>query len=126
MYSREEVKALTDKVISMAAEAKAEGAEATFDGGERSGTRYANSSITANLVQYDRQIGITVRVGQKSANASTRELDDESLKAMVDEAMEAAQKARENPNLPPLVKGAQNYVNVDAVRQATADFSPGD
>jgi predicted Zn-dependent protease len=77
-------------------------------------------------VQYDRQVGVTVRVGQKSGNASTRELDDESLKAMVDEAMDAAQKARDNPNLPPLVKGPQNYVPVDAVQQATADFSPGE
>jgi predicted Zn-dependent protease len=126
MYSREEIKALTDKVLTMASDAKAEGTEVTFDGGERSGTRYANSSITANLVQYDRQIGVSVRVGHKTANASTREFDDESLKAMVDEAMEAAQKARENPNLPPLVKGPQNYVKVDAVQQATADFSPGE
>jgi predicted Zn-dependent protease len=126
MYSREEIKALTDKVLTMASDAKAEGTEVTFDGGERSGTRYANSSITANLVQYDRQIGVSIRVGHKTANASTREFDDESLKAMVDEAMEAAQKARENPNLPPLVKGPQNYVKVDAVQQATADFSPGE
>jgi predicted Zn-dependent protease len=126
MYPREEIKALTDKVMSMASDAKAAGVEVTFDGGERSGTRYANSSITANLVQYDRQVGVTVRVGQKSGNASTRELDDESLKAMVDEAMDAAQKARDNPNLPPLVKGPQNYVHVDAVQQATADFSPGE
>jgi len=126
MYPREEIKALTDKVMSMASDAKAAGVEVTFDGGERSGTRYANSSITANLVQYDRQVGVTVRVGQKSGNASTRELDDESLKAMVDEAMDAAQKARDNPNLPPLVKGPQNYVPVDAVQQATADFSPGE
>ena len=126
MYPREEIKTLTDKVMSMASDAKAAGVEVTFDGGERSGTRYANSSITANLVQYDRQVGVTVRVGQKSGNASTRELDDESLKAMVDEAMDAAQKARDNPNLPPLVKGPQNYVPVDAVQQATADFSPGE
>jgi predicted Zn-dependent protease len=126
MYPREEIKALTDKVMSMASDAKAAGVEVTFDGGERSGTRYANSSITANLVQYDRQVGVTVRAGQKSGNASTRELDDESLKAMVDEAMDAAQKARDNPNLPPLVKGPQNYVPVDAVQQATADFSPGE
>lgn len=126
MYPREEIKTLTDKVMTMATDAKAEGAEVTFDGGERSGTRYANSSITANLVQYDRQVGVTVRVGQKSGNASTRELDDESLKAMVDEAIDAARKARDNPNLPPLIKGPQNYVKVDAVQQATAEFSPGE
>ena len=52
MYSRDEVKAITDKVIDMA---KADAVEVEFSGGERSATRYANSTITANLVQYDRK-----------------------------------------------------------------------
>jgi predicted Zn-dependent protease len=126
MYSREDVKALVDKALSMAAAAKAESAEVQFDGGERSGTRWANSTITTNLIQFDQQLSITVRVGQKSGNATTREFDDESLKSAIDEAMGAAQKARENPNLPPLVKGPQDYVAVDAALPRTADFGPGD
>src|SRR5436305_11524199 len=126
MFNRDEIKSLTDKVLSMTRDAKADGAEASFDGGERSATRWANSSITTNLVQYDQNVSVTVRVGQKSGNAATRELDDESLKAAVDEAMDAAQKARDNPNLPPLMKGPQDYVKVDAVVPATADFGPGE
>ena len=115
MYSRDEIKTLTDKVLNMA---KADAVEVSFDGGERSATRWANSSITVNLVQYDQQLNLTVRHGQKVGTGSTREFDDESLKAMVDEANEAAQKARDNPNLTPLVKGPQEYVPVDAVVQA--------
>src|SRR6185436_4508989 len=49
-----------------------------------------------------------------------------SLKAAVDEAQEAAQKARDNPNLATLVKGPQEYVPVDAVVPATVDFGPGE
>jgi len=123
MYSRDEIKTLADKVLSMA---KADAVEVAFEGGERSATRWANSSITVNLVQYDQQLTLTVRHGQKQGAASTREFDDESLKAMVDEAQEAAQKARDNPNLAPLVKGPQDYVAVDAVAQRTADFGPGE
>ena len=126
MFNRDEIKALTDKVLTMARDAKADGAEVSFDGGERSATRWANSSITTNLVQYDQNVSVTVRVGQKSGNATTRELDDESLKAAVDEAIDAAQKARDNPNLQPLMKGPQDYVKVDAVVPATADFGPGE
>src|SRR3954466_2348526 len=122
MYSRDEVKTLTDKVLNMT---KAESVEVSFDGGERSATRWANSSITVNMVQYDQQLTLNVRNGAKQGSASTRELDDESLKAMVDEAQEAAQKARDNPNLPPLVKGPQDYIAVDAVLPKTADFGPG-
>jgi predicted Zn-dependent protease len=123
MYSRDEMKALTDKALNMA---KADAVEVTFEGGERSATRWANSSITVNLVQYDQQLTITVRHGQKQGTASTREFDDESLKAMVDEAQDAARKARDNPNLTPLVKGPQEYVNVDAVMPKTAEFGPGE
>jgi predicted Zn-dependent protease len=123
MYSRDEIKALTDRVLNMV---KADGVEVSFDGGERSATRWANSSITVNLVQYDQQITLNLRHGQKLGTASTREFDHESLKAMIDEAEEAAQKARDNPNLPALVKGPQDYVNVDAVIGRTADFGPGE
>jgi predicted Zn-dependent protease len=123
MYSRDEIKALTDKVLNMT---KADGVEVSFDGGERSATRWANSSITVNLVQYDQQLTLTVRHGEKQGAASTREFDDESLKAMVDEAQDTAAKARDNANLPPLVKGQQDYVKVDAVEPKTADFGPGE
>src|SRR4051794_21202652 len=112
MYSRDEIRALTDKVLNMA---KADAVELGFEGGERAGTRFANSTITTNLVQYDQQLTVTVRHGQKQGAASTRELDDESLKAAIDEAQETARGARDNPNLPPLVKGPQEYVEVDAV-----------
>ncbi len=72
-YSREEVKAITDKVIDMA---KAEAVEVEFSGGERSATRYANSTITANLIEHDQEVTITVRYGQKSASTSVHQFDD--------------------------------------------------
>ena len=90
MYSREEVKAITDKLINMA---KADAVEVDFSGGERSATRFANSTITANMVQFDRQVSVTVYKGTRSGSASTRQFDDASLKQIVDEAQAAAEKA---------------------------------
>ena len=46
-YARDEVKAITDKVLNMCT---ADAVQVSFSGGERSATRFANSSITANLV----------------------------------------------------------------------------
>jgi predicted Zn-dependent protease len=123
MYSREEIKALTDKALNMAS---ADGVEVQFDGGERSGTRWANSTITTNLVQFDQNLSINVRIGQKQGSATTREFDDESLKSAIDEAVDAAKKARDNPNLTALVKGPQDYVPVDAALTRTVDFGPGE
>src|SRR3954453_12606632 len=123
MYSRDEIKTLTDKVLNMT---RADAAEANFDGGERAAPRAAQPAITVNMGQYDQHLTLNVRHGAKQGSASTREFDDESLKAMVDEAQEAAQKARDNANLPPLVKGPQDYLPVDAVLGQTADFGPGE
>ena len=85
MYTREEAKAIVDKVLNMA---KADAVEVNLTGGERSGTRWANSSITTNLVQYDRQVTATLRVGQKSGSANTRDFSDAGIQKMLDEALE--------------------------------------
>src|SRR4030095_7250544 len=119
----EEIKTLTDKVLNMA---KADAVEVDFNGGERAGTRWANSTITVNLVQLDQQLSVNVRLGNKVGSASTREFDDDSLKAMVDEATDAAKVARENPNLTPLVKGPTNYIPVDAALPRMVNFGPGE
>src|SRR5262245_47850440 len=121
MYSREEVKAITDKVMNMA---RADAIEVDFNGGERSATRFANSNITANIVQFDRNLNITVYYGARSASASTREFDDESLRNAVADAQKRAQDARENPDALPLIEGPQKYIEVDAALPAAVAFGP--
>ena len=61
-------------------------AEVTLTGGERSGTRWANSTITTNLIQYDRNLSLTVRLGQRVGTASTRDFSDDGLRTLVAEA----------------------------------------
>src|SRR5574337_407814 len=100
---------IVDNVIAIGKDAKADTVEVNLTGGERSGTRWANSSITTNLVQYDRQIVATVRVGNKSGSANTRDFSDAGLQKMVDEALDNANKANENPRLPELL-GPQDYI----------------
>jgi predicted Zn-dependent protease len=123
MYSRDEVKAITDKVLDMV---QADAAEVDFSGGERSATRFANSTITANMVQFDRQVSVTIHKGTRTGTASTRQFDDASLKEMVTEARAAAERARETPDLPPLTEGPQEYVSVDAVLPSGVNFGPAE
>src|ERR1043166_1012000 len=125
MYTREQAKALVDKVIDIGTAAKAESVEVNLTGSERSGTRWANSSITTNLVQYDRQITATVRVGQKQGSANTRDFTDAGLQKMVDEAVAEAQKANDNPNLPALL-GAQEYIPVDGALPSVIGYGPAE
>jgi predicted Zn-dependent protease len=122
MYTREQAKEIVDKVLNMAT---ADAVEVSLTGGERSGTRWANSSITTNLVQYDRQVSVTVRLGQKSGSADTRDFSDAGLKSMVDEALSEARQANDNANLPELL-GPQEYIPVDAALPDLVNFGPGE
>jgi predicted Zn-dependent protease len=122
MYTREEVKAVVDKIINMA---NADVVEVNLSGGERSGTRWANSSITVNLVQYDRNVSVNVRFGQKVGSANTRDFSDAGLKTMVDEAVAEAKQADDSSNLSePL--GRQEYVPVDAALPNLVNFGPAE
>jgi predicted Zn-dependent protease len=122
-YSREEVKAVTDKVLNMA---KADAVEVDFAGGERSATRYANSTITANLIEHDQEVTITVRYGQKSASTTIHQFDDDSLKRAIAEAQSLAKQRPDNPELMPLVKPPQDYVVVEAALPAAVNFGPAE
>ena len=123
MITREEAKSVVDKILNMAGGAKADAVEINLTAGERSGTRWANSSITTNLVQFDRNATVTVRIGQKTGNASTRDWSDGGLQKMCDEAVEEAGKATDSPNLPELLS-AQEYIPVDGALQDAITFGP--
>src|SRR3954467_7710126 len=109
-YSKEEVKTITDKVVNMA---KADGVEVAFAGGERSATRYANSTITANLVEHDQQVTITVYSGQKAASTSTHQFDDVSLRPAREQAQRRANRRPDTPELMPPVKPPQDSLAVE-------------
>lgn len=122
MYTREQAKQIVDKVLNMT---RADAVEVNLTGSERSGTRWANSTITTNLVQFDRQVTVTVRIGQKQGSANTRDFSDAGLKAMVDEATAEAQKAEDRNNLPELL-GPQEYIPVDAALPNLVNFGPAE
>jgi predicted Zn-dependent protease len=120
MYTREEARAIVDRIIDMAAP---HAVEVNLTGGERSGTRWANSTITTNLLQYDRQVSATVRIDERAGSASTRDFGDDGLRQLVEDASAAAAAARETPDLPALL-GAQDYIAVDAALPAMVSFGP--
>src|ERR1700741_4444693 len=122
-YPRDEVKAITDKVLNMA---KADVVEVQFSGGERSATRYANSTITANLVEHDQQVAVTVYYGQKSASTTTHQFDDASLKSAIEQVQALAKRKPDNPETMPLVKPPQEYLKVESTLPSAVSFGPAE
>jgi predicted Zn-dependent protease len=110
-YSRDEVKADHRQGAEHGQGRRRRG---RFSGGERSATRFANSSITANLIEHDQEVRITVYYGQKSASATTHQFDDASLKRRSRRCRSWRKRKPDNPELMPPVKPPQPYVEVDA------------
>jgi predicted Zn-dependent protease len=122
-YSREEVKQITDRILNMC---KADAVEVEFSGGERSATRYANSTITANLVEHDQQVDITVFYGQKSARTTIHQFDDESLKSAIAQVQELAKRKPDNPETMMPVKPPQDYLPVESALPSAVNFGPAE
>jgi predicted Zn-dependent protease len=122
MFSRDQVKAITDKVIDMA---KADAVEVEFNGGERSATRFANSNITANMVQFDRTVSLTIHLGNKSGAATVRDVDDATLKQAVADAQKRAEEARESTE-PAVLLGPQEYEPVEAALPSGINYGPAE
>lgn len=121
MYTRDEFRELAERILDMAGP---DAAQVDLRGGERSGTRWANSSITVNLVQYDRMASLTLHRDGRVGNASTRDWTEEGLRAMVEEARAAADASEPPSSLPELL-GPQPYLDVEAALPDMVDFGPG-
>ncbi|MCA1585934.1 MAG: TldD/PmbA family protein [Acidobacteria bacterium] len=122
-YPRDDVKQITDKVLNMC---KADAVEVRFAGGERSATRFANSSITANLIEHDQEVQVTVYYGQKSATASTHQFDDASLTRTIEQVQELAKRKPDNPEVMQPVKPPQQYIEVESALPSAVDFGAGE
>jgi predicted Zn-dependent protease len=122
-FSRDEVKQITDKVLNLC---KADGVEVRFSGGERSATRFANSSITANLIEHDQEATVTVYYSQRTASATTHQFDDASLKRTIAQVQELAKRKPDNPELMPLVKPPQAYMEIEAALPEAVNFGPAE
>jgi predicted Zn-dependent protease len=120
MYTREEARALVDRIVEMAAP---DPVEVNLVAGERSGTRWANSSITVNLVQYNRQVTVTLHHDQRVGSANTRDFSDDGLRACIDEAREDARGSDPREEMPELL-GPQEYIEVDSARSSMVGFGP--
>ena len=73
-------------------------------------TRFANSNITANMVQFDRSVSLTVHLGNKAGSTTIGDFEDTTLKQGVADALRRAESARETAEPPVLFE----VVNVSA------------
>ena len=119
--TREEAKALADRVLALS-----KGADQTrvnITSNWSGNTRFADASITTSGGITDVVVEVTVTIGRRRASASTNVLDDASLRRTVDLAAQLARLSPDDPELMPEL-GPQNHATVNAYIEDTANLTP--
>jgi predicted Zn-dependent protease len=120
LLSREQAKALADKVLAMSA---ADQTRVTIVSGWSGNTRFADGGISTSGGVTDLRVTVTATIGRRRASSTTNVVDDASLKRTVDLAALLARLAPEDPELMPEL-GPQTYADVDAFVPQTAALDP--
>jgi predicted Zn-dependent protease len=120
LLTREQAKALADRVLAMSTAEQTRVAIASTWSGN---TRFADASITTSGGVTNTSLTVTVAIGKRQASSTTNVLDDAALKRTVDLAIQLARLSPEDPELLPEL-GPQTYQTVNAFVEATADLDP--
>ncbi len=119
-FTREEARALLEKVLSYS---QAESCEANLNGSNGGNIRYARNTVTTGGYQSDLSLAIQSNFGKRSGTVTLNEFDDASIERAVRRGEELARLAPENPEfMAPL--GPQQYAAVNAYFDRTAAITP--
>lgn len=119
LLTEQEVKTLTEKILSMV---NADDAAASVGSNKQSHLRFAANNVLTSGTREGRSASVTVWIGGKRGSASTNDLDDESLKAMVEQAEKIARNAPPDREYMPTL-GKQDYKPTSGYVEKTANLS---
>lgn len=119
LLDEKESKALTDKILSFV---KADDASASVSSDQLSHLRFANNSFLTSGKRIGRSANVTVWIGGRRGSSSTNDLDDASLKEMVEQAEKIARLSPVDREYMPTL-GRQEYKPTPGYVAATADLA---
>lgn len=122
LLTEQDVKTLTSKILAMV---NADDATAAVSSNKQSHLRFAGNNVLTSGSREGRNANVTVWIGGKRGSASTNDLDEASLKAMVDQAERIAKNAPPDREYLPTI-GKQEYKPVHSYFEATANLSLSD
>lgn len=120
LLTEKEARAITDKILSLV---KTGDASVNVTSDKLSHLRFAHNGFLTSGQRLGRGANITVWLEGKRGSSSTSDLDDESLKTMVEQAEQIARLAPADREYLPTL-GAQTYKPVNGYVEATANLSP--
>lgn len=122
LLDEKETKAITDKVLAMV---KANDASVNVSSDKLSHLRFAHNNFLTSGQRVSRGANVTVWIDGKRGSSSTSDLDDASLRSMVDQAEKLARLAPVDREYVPTL-GKQVYKPVNGYIESTANMSLSD
>ncbi len=122
LLTEQDVKRLTARILEMV---KGDDATASVSSNKQSHLRFAANNVLTSGSRIGLNANVTVWIGGKRGSASTNDLDDASLRLMVDEAEKIARNAPPDREYVPTL-GKQEYRPTNRFFQATSDLSLSD
>ena len=119
LLTEQEVRDLTNKILAMVT---ADDASASVGSNKQSHLRFAGNNVLTSGSREGRSANVSVWIGRKRGSASTNDLDDASLRTMVDRAEAIAKTAPPDREYMPTL-GRQVYKPVNGYFEATANLS---
>jgi predicted Zn-dependent protease len=120
MMTKDQAQKIAEKILSLT---KADGVAISINGGSSSNLRFARNTVTTSGTSNDTNISLSITFEKKTGRYSFNQFDDTSLRNAVQRAEELAKFAPEDHEYMPPV-GPQEYPNVKAYYEATANTSP--
>ncbi len=120
--NEEQSRAIVEKALSYAT---ADEVEVSFGESTEKATRFANNAIIQSVSSEGRSVGVSVAFGQKVGRATTNDISDQGLRAVIERAEAIARHAEPDTEYlaPP---GPQDYPKVDGYRETTVQLSHED
>jgi predicted Zn-dependent protease len=122
LLTESDAKAITAKILSYATGADA---TASVDSDKLSHLRFAHNNFLTSGQRVSRGASVTVWIDGKRGSSSTNDLDDASLKSMVEQAEKIARLAPPDREYVPTL-GKQTYKAVSGYVESTANLSLDD
>ena len=122
MLGQQKIRKISDRILSLST---ADQTEVICFSGRSELTRFANSYIHQNVAETNVSVHVRVASGKRIGVAATNDVSPDSLRKVVETALEIAEFQPENPDFISLPEPAP-IASVDAYREATASCTPED
>jgi PmbA protein len=114
---------LFEKTVAAAKTHGVSDVEVIVTGEDQALTRFANNTIHQNVAEKSRHLSVRFVIDGRTARASTNRLDDDGIRAVVDDAIAITRLTESDPELLPLADGAP-YEHLDRFFHETAFATP--